>query len=143
MTETPSSTDDSGTFCPECGKLRGHPEKEDATVTAGLDVDVEWYDSSDDFKINEDRGDLYIFVNHCTRCGYVMQALTGTVLPSGDSPGPRSLSEDMETFDSLDEYATWLTDEFAPITDDWTEEPIPVNTEALLDQLPDTAATAE
>lgn len=130
-----SSSDQSGTFCPECGKLRAHPEKEDATVTAGLDVNVDWYDSSDRSKIGDDRGDLYIFVNHCTRCGHVMQALSGVVLPSGPSPGPRSLTEDMETFDSLSEYETWLRDEFAPIDEDWTDEPIPVDTDALLSQL--------
>lgn len=123
--------DDTGTFCPRCGKLRDHPSKTDATVTVGLDVPVDWHDTDHDRL-----SDLYVFVNHCVRCGYVLHTKTGSVLPQDDgTPGPRSIDTDKETFNSLDEYETWLTTTFTPIDEDWTDEPITIDTDAIISEL--------
>lgn len=115
------SNQESSTFCLKCGKLRNHPTKEDKTVTAGLNVNVDWIDSGDHYDFT---GDLFIFVIHCKRCGNTMQAMAGMAIGTHKMP--------KEEFDSLEEYEDWLDD---TIDEEWCEEPIEIEPEKILDQL--------
>lgn len=124
----------SGTFCPNCGKLRHHPTKEDKTVTAGLEVDVSWFDSEANSRFS-DPTDLYIFVNHCIRCGYTMQLLSGVVLPDDDTLGPRSLDTGSKEFESFEAYKEWLQTDFSPYTEEGLEKPIEIDVSKLIHQL--------
>lgn len=104
---TDDDTEQSPTFCGECGRMRGVPGKVDKTLTAGF----------------EHTDGRYGFVSHCVRCGNISLVRTPTEEErhAYDGPGSAPLQQNTD-FESRAELAEYVSVEFDADGEDVVEQ---------------------